>query len=130
MKTAMMSCLLFLGAMTLSQASLADTGSRTVEVRVTDAIVPGGFDSNTDAYVIEVGLFPNGCYKWAYAETTNLPGNITEIRSYATVASGMCPMVIVPFHREVQLGKLASGTHLIRFINSDGTYLEEQMDIE
>ncbi len=130
MKKALLSLLVLAGALATTTVARADTPSKIVEVRVYDAIIPGGFDSNSDAYVIENGFFPNGCYRWAYADTVNLPGNITEVRSYASVTSGMCPQVIIPFHKEVRLGRLSSGTHLIRFVNSDGTYIEEQMNIE
>ncbi len=130
MKNAALSFLVLVGTLGICQASLAEPTSKTVEIRVSDVIVPGGFDSNSDAYVIETGLFPNGCYRWESAETKAVQQNVIEVRSYATVQSGMCPMVMVPFHKEVRLGKLARGTYTLRFLNSDDTYLEEKLVIE
>jgi hypothetical protein len=48
----------------------------------------------------------------------------------ATVSQGMCMMVLIPFTQEVRLGELQSGTHQLRFISGDGTYLQKTMVIE
>lgn len=130
MKKLMMTAVVLFGVFGLQRAASADGGSKLVEIRVSDAIIPGGFNSNTEAYIIETGLFPNGCYSWAYANVTHLENNLTQVESFATVRSGMCPMVMIPYHKEVNLGKLTTGVHTIRFMNSDGTYLDEHMTIE
>jgi hypothetical protein len=39
-------------------------------------------------------------------------------------------MVLVPFTKEVKLGKLNSGKHTLKFLNGDGTYLEKTMAVE
>jgi hypothetical protein len=39
-------------------------------------------------------------------------------------------MVLVPFTKEIHLGKLSVGTHAIRVLNGDGTYIEKQLNIE
>ena len=130
MKKTALSLIVMLGTFGLLPAASAAPTSKIVEVRVSDVIVPGGFDSNSDAYVIETGLFPNGCYRWSHAQTVQADSNTIEIHSFATVQSGMCIMVMVPFHKEIRLGKLSRGTHTLRFMNSDGTYLEEQLTIE
>lgn len=130
MKKLMMATMILIGSLGIQQAASADGTTKTVELRVSDAVIPTGQTSSTDSYVVVTGWFPNGCYTWAYAQTTNLPGNVTEVESFANVRSGMCPMVMIPFHQNVELGKLTAGIHFIRFINSDGTYLEEQMTIE
>jgi hypothetical protein len=103
---------------------------KEVIVGISDALVPGGFDSQTDAYVIESGVFPNGCYKWKRAEVTNPKANLLEVRTIASVSQGMCLMVLVPFTKEVKLGKLEAGTHTVRFVNGDGTYLERTLTVE
>ena len=103
---------------------------KEVVVGISDALVPGGFDSQTDAYVIESGVFPNGCYKWKRADVTNPKANLLEIRTIASFSQGMCLMVLVPFTKEVKLGRLSAGTHTLRFINGDGTYLERTVSVE
>jgi hypothetical protein len=104
--------------------------TREVEVGVTDVFVPGGFDSEADAYVVASGIFPNGCYRWKGATVKNVDSFNHEVKSVATVSQGMCLMVLVPFTKEVRLGKLASGTHKLRFLNGDGTYLEKSLKVE
>lgn len=108
----------------------ADQGSKEVAIGISDAFVPGGFDSESDAFVVVNGIFPNGCYRWTRAAVEHRSDNLHEIRNFANVTSGMCIMVLVPFTKEVHLGKLSTGTHKLRFLNGDGTYLEKQMVIE
>ncbi len=102
---------------------------REVVVSLSDAYIPGGFDSETDAYVVANGLFPNGCYKWKGAQVKSV-GLVHEVKSTAAVSQGMCIMVLVPFTKEIHLGKLEVGKHTIRFVNGDGTYMEKTMLIE
>lgn len=101
-----------------------------VTIAISDAYVPSGFDSGSDAFVVVNGLFPNTCYKWKEAVIQNPGATLHEIRSMATVSQGMCLMMMVPFTKEVQLGKLEKGNHVLRFVNGDGTYLEKQMVVE
>lgn len=118
----------FAGAQTSSQQPRQ--AQREVMIGISDAFIPGGFDSASDAYVVTSGVFPNGCYRWSRAEVSHLPGNVHEVRSFAKVQTGLCIMVLVPFTKEVQLGQLESGTHKVRFISGDDTYLEKQLIVE
>lgn len=104
--------------------------TREVTVGVSDVFVPGGFDSEADSYVVASGIFPNGCYRWKGAEVKNVSTYQHEVKSTATVSQGMCLMVLVPFTKEIRLGKLASGQHTLKFVNGDGTYLEKTMSVE
>ena len=130
MKTAALSLLMVIGLMGLNPTAQAAGATKEVMIGVADAYIPGGFDSNSDAYVVVSGIFPNGCYRWSRSDVSTLPENVEEVRTFATVQSGLCIMVLVPFHQEVRLGKLAKGTHQIRFVNGDGTYMEKQLVIE
>lgn len=117
----------FFGVMGVSQAN----GQKQVMVTVADALVPSGFDSTSDAYVVVSGMFPNGCYRWSKAEVAAQGDNIHEVRSFANVQPGMCLTVLMPFTREVRLGQLEQGNHKIRFMNGDGvTYLEKSLVVE
>lgn len=113
----------------VSTAAAAD-GDREVQVGITGAFVPGGFDSNSDAYVVVSGVFQNGCYKWSRAEMTNRDEFNHDIVTKATVTPGMCIMVLVPFQKEVRLGKLTAGKHSLKFLNGDGTYMEKTLNVE
>ena len=117
-------------ALIIFTANLSFAAEREVQIGVTGAFVPGGFDSNSDAYVVVSGVFQNGCYKWSRAQTTNRDEYNHEIVSMATVTPGMCIMVLVPFQKEVRLGKLATGKHSLKFLNGDGTYMEKTLSVE
>jgi len=110
--------------------ALSEETTKEVLISVSDAYIPSGFDSNSDAYVVVSGVFPNGCYRWSKAEVVHTAGKTHEVRSYANVQPGMCLMVLVPFTKEVQLGNLESGEHKIRFVAGDGTWLEKTITIE
>lgn len=110
--------------------SFANEAAKEVMISVSDAYIPSGFDSNSDAYVVVSGVFPNGCYRWSKADVTHSAGNTHEVKSFANVQPGMCLMVLVPFTREVQLGQLQAGEHKIRFVAGDGTWLEKNLVIE
>ena len=114
----------------LSFAAPNGAADREVQIGINGAFVPGGFDSNSDAYVVVSGVFQNGCYKWGRAETTNRDEFNHEIVSKTIVTPGMCIMVLVPFQKEVRLGKLAPGTHSLKFLNGDGTYMEKSLTVE
>ncbi len=120
----------FVGFSTIANAEGDVPQTREVTIGVSDAFIPGGFDSEADAFVVVSGLFPNGCYRWKGGEVANTDAMTHEIRSKAVVSQGMCLMVLVPFSKEIRLGKLNSGTHTLRFVNGDGTYLEKSLKVE
>lgn len=104
---------------------------REVTVSINDAYIPSGFDGESDVYVVVSGLFPNSCYRWKGANVAHdKEQNIHGVQATAVVNQGMCLMVLVPFSKEVQLGKLGPGEHRIRFLNGDGTYMEKVLVLE
>jgi hypothetical protein len=131
MKTLTKSLIALAAVVGMSSAVLAETpAEKEVVVGINDAYVPGGFDSSSDVFVVANGLFPNGCYKWSRAEVSHKNSFTHEVKSVAKVSQGMCLMVLVPFTKEVRLGTFSVGTHSIRFVNGDGTYLEKTVTIE
>jgi hypothetical protein len=124
--SAMMVAGMFFGAGALAEGS----GTREVQIGFSDAYVPGGFDTSSDAYVVVNGLFPNGCYKFKEAKVVNETANLHKISATAEVSQGMCLMVLVPFNREVRLGKLQEGRHIIRVMNGDGTFIEKTFSVQ
>lgn len=124
-------------ALTFSFSTFANAASvmtspatKDVAIGFNEVYVPGGFDSSSEAYVVANGLFPNGCYKWKNADVKHVDTFNHEVESYATVSQGMCIMVLVPFTKEIRLGKLSRGSHTLKFLNGDGTYLQKTMSIE
>lgn len=135
MKTIFSSTLLAASLMMAAVPAMA-TGTATslvtkdVTIGLNDVYVPGGFDSEADAYVVASGIFPNGCYKWKEADVKHVDTFNHEVQSVASVSQGMCIMVMIPFTKEIRLGKMASGSHSLKFINGDGTYLSKTLVVE
>lgn len=121
-----------LGSFLFTPAGYADgkSGTREQVVSINDAYIPSGFDSSSDAFVVVNGLFPNSCYRYRDAKVDHIGPALHEVRAYAQVTEGLCLMVLVPFSKEVQLGKLSAGEHAIRFVNGDGTFWEKRLTIE
>ncbi len=133
MKNGFVSMMMVAGLLCFSQGSFAQNSelpTKDVVVDLNDVFVPGGFSSDADAYVVVNGLFPNGCYRWKGAEVEHLDGRVHKIRPVATVTQGLCIRVLVPFTKEVKLGKLEAGKHTLRFVDSAGNYLEKELEIE
>lgn len=95
-----------------------------------DVYVPSGFDTSSDAFVVANGFFPHSCYKLKGAKVDHVSATLHEVTLLADVTEGLCLTVIIPFHKEVQLGRLAAGQHKVRFVNGDGTYMERNLTIE
>ena len=122
--------LALVGVFMISQGAQAGAEERLVQVGFNDAFIPSGFDSNSDTFVVASGLFPNGCYRWKESEVRHVSTNVHEITASATVSQGMWLMVLVPFTKEIHLGKLSVGKHAVRLLNGDGTYIEKNLQIE
>ena len=103
---------------------------REVQVGINGVYVPNKIDRRDEAIVIVNGIFQNGCYRWKKSEVKHVAMTTHEIRSYASVSQGMCLMVLVPFQKEVNVGKLNPGRHLLRFVNGDGTYLDRYLNVD
>lgn len=112
------------------KSSAEEIPQKEMAVGINSVYIPAGFDSGSDAYVVVNGIFQNSCYKWKRAEITNKDNFTHEVKNIATVSQGMCLMVLVPFQKEVRLGQMATGSHTLRFLNGDGTYLEKTMVVE
>ena len=128
--------LLALAALFLAplHSALADEDAppqvKDVVIGLSDVFVPGGFNSEAEAYVVANGLFPNGCYRWKGAVVKNVGPQQHEIKASASVSQGMCLMVLIPFSKEIKLGKLSRGEHKLKYINGDGTYFEKDLKVD
>ena len=100
-----------------------------VTVSIASAKIPSGFDP-TDVVSIVSGYYPNSCYAWSRADVNNLDAYTHEIKAIAFVAQGACLTVLVPFSEEVHLGSFEKGHHTLRYMNGDGTYFEQSLDVE
>ncbi len=108
----------------------ADVITKEVVISVHDVFVPEKVEHNTDAKVILSGMFPNSCYRWSRAKVHDVDALNHNVQAIATVTETMCLMVLVPFTKEVNLGRLPAGTHKLRFINGDDTFFEKSLTVE
>ena len=53
-----------------------------------------------------------------------------SIKSVAYVAQTYCIMVLIPFVQRIYLGRLASGSHTLLFLNADGRWIKRTLEIE
>ena len=121
------------GLLLMCSAPVALAGelpTKEMVVSVNDVYIPGGFSSDSDAYVVVNGVFPNSCYRYDRAEVRHTSPLLHEVASVAKVTQGMCLMVMVPWTKEVRLGRLDRGNHTLRFRNGDGTFFERNLEIE
>lgn len=103
---------------------------KEVQIGLNSVYIPSGFDSGSDVFVVVNGIFQNGCYSWKRADVSHNDTYKHEIKSIASVSPGVCIMVLIPFQKEVRLGKFAPGTHTLRFDNGDGTYFDKALIVE
>lgn len=108
----------------------ADPVTKQVGLSVHDVLVPEKVEYNNDAKIVVSGMFPNSCYRWSHAEVTDVNALNHHIRGIATVTQTMCLMVLVPFTKEINLGKLQRGEHTLRVINGDDTFFERTLLVE
>jgi hypothetical protein len=126
----LISALVLMASVSTTAFAQAAPATKEVTIALSEVYVPGGFSPATDAYVIVSGMFPNSCYRWARAEVNNTGPLTHEVKSIATVSQTMCLMVLVPYTKEVNLGRLQTGDHTLRFVNGDGTYFEKTLKVE
>jgi hypothetical protein len=118
-------------AFATAQAADADQiPEREVAVSINDAYIPSGFDSTSDAYVVVNGLFPNSCYSLIEPKVSHPTSTTHEVKTMANVKQSICLRVLVPFTKEISLGTLKSGKHVVSFISEDGTSFEKTMNVE
>lgn len=104
--------------------------TRDLVLTPVSAYVPSGFDRQSDAFVVVSGMFPNSCYKIKESKVDHVGPALHEVRAIATVTEGLCLTVMIPYSKEIQLGKLNAGDHEIRVMSGDGTYFAKHLLIE
>lgn len=104
--------------------------ARDLVLSPVSAYVPSGFDSGSAAFIVVNGMFPNSCYKIKESKVDHVGPALHEVRTIATVTEGLCLTVMIPYSKEIQLGKLNAGSHEIRVMGGDGTYFAKSLVIE
>ncbi len=125
--------ILAIGIMTFANTAWSVPGQpnvRDVIVNIADVYIPSGFDDQTDAFIVTNGWFHNSCYRWKKALVDHQSEFSHEVTVVGEVSEGLCLNVMVPFTKEIRMGRLASGEHTLRFDNGDGTYLQRKFVVE
>ncbi|MBY0384877.1 hypothetical protein K2X05_06935 [bacterium] len=115
------------------QAMAKDNGQNQVKeiaVGVNGVYVASDLKSTADVVVVVNGLFPNGCYSLGEPKIDNKSNFEHDIYTMAKVKQGICLRVLVPFTKEISIGKLAVGKHNLRFVADDGTAVEKIIDVK
>lgn len=109
---------LVIGALLLGGYAFADVPveqPEKVSVALTEAYIPGGFDSNDRAQIVIEGYFPNSCYRVGpYEKQLNTSSQELNIRQTAYKYKGQCLMMMVPFNQTVQVGLLKASTYKVK----------------
>lgn len=129
MKSTLMSSVLLLATSTALAYSPGAPSHEEV-APVSDAYVPEQTKSNEPTYVIVSGMFRNGCLNYDRAFTTPMDGNTIEVRVLASVTEGPCTMAKKPYRREVTLGTLPAGEHILVFVSGDGSRFERVLNVD
>ncbi len=118
----------------VSLASLATTAAaaeKEVSIPITDVFLPEVAERNTDVKAVLIGMFPNSCYRWSQAVVTETNEMVHQINAKALVTTEtMCLMMLVPYHKEINLGRLEPGEHSFRIINADDTFFEKKLTVK
>ena len=108
----------------------SEQGRRETIVGIKNVFVPVSFN-NTEPSAELSGVFPNGCYFWKRADVKQVAPALHEVRVIANVKTNLpCTMALIPYIKEVALGKLPQGRHTLRFMQNKELYIEKQIVIE
>lgn len=103
---------------------------KEVVITVSDVLAPAKVPSTEDVKVVVSGMFPNSCYNWSRAEVIEKAEGTFHVRAMAMVAQTMCLMMLVPYTKEINLGRLSAGEHTLKFLNADETWFEKRILVE
>lgn len=123
----------FIAALVMVAGLSANAEPITIEkvITVNDALVPEFADKNQDVKVVVSGTFPNSCYRWSRSDVRTHSEGFQVIRSLALVTTNTnCLMVLVPFSKEINVGRLTPGEHTLRFLNGDDTWFERKLTVQ
>lgn len=122
-----------LAAVLMSAGFHAKAESVTVEkvITVNDALVPEFAAKDQDVKVVVSGTFPNSCYRWSRSDVRTHTQSFHVVRALALVTTNTnCLMVLVPFSKEINVGRLSPGEHTLRFLNGDDTWFERKLTVQ
>jgi hypothetical protein len=115
----------------LSLGAAAEPVSKEITIAVSEVFIPETVDRNSDVKIVVSGMFPNSCYRWARTDIVSVSQTFHTLQAKAMVTlNTMCLMVLVPYSKEVNMGRLLPGEHTLRFVSHDETYFERKLVVQ
>lgn len=91
-----------------------NTSPKTVDVSLSRAYVPAGFDDNDRVQVALEGVFPNTCYRVGpHALRINEANRTITLQQQAYYYGGTCLQILVPFHSFIDVGLVTAGSYTL-----------------
>jgi hypothetical protein len=123
---------LFIIGSLICASAFSQTQPEIVLAPLDHLYIPTGFDSNDSVEVVVTGRFPNACYSRNDIEVKvnhdTVDVKITAIApDPATIATRVCPKMLVPFKEVVTIGNLQGGSYEIRVNAEAKTSLKEEL---
>lgn len=103
---------------------------KEVVMPILGVMVPSDVKSQEPVRIVVNGMFPNPCYQWYTAKIGHEDTYTHVVQIIAKVKPVMCIQVMVPFTKEISLGKLEVGSHTLKFPSSDGTSFEKTLVVK
>lgn len=103
---------------------------REIPMTPQEVYVPTNLKTNAEGYLIVSGYYNNSCAHWGHARIENKTPLFHEVTLFAEVSQAMCLMVITPYTRQIELGQLQPGEHVLRLITADGQYYDRTFYVE
>ena len=92
----------------------ADTFPKVVGTMFHMGYIPVGFDTNDNSQLVAEGVFPNSCYKPVGTKVSVDHGEkVIRVYGRAYKYKGACLQMVVPYHREIDVGLLKAGTYKV-----------------
>lgn len=93
--------------------------TKIVGIGVDHIFVPLGFDSNDEVEIVVSGVLPSPCYEAPKVKFA-IDGQKIGLTAYAKYKGEgrICPRVVVPYSKRVEIGQLAHGVYSVFFKNS------------
>lgn len=112
------------------QAMAQEYPQREVPMTPKEVYVPTNLKPDAQGYLIVSGYYNNSCAHWGHAQIENKTPLFHEVTLFQQVSQAMCLMVITPYTRQIELGQLQPGEHVLRLITADGQYYDRTFYVE
>lgn len=93
----------------------AQSVDKTVDVGIAQIFVPNNLGSNREVVILASGLLsPQGCQRWD-SYSINHESAYVHVLNAKAKFKDFCVGQILPFTREINLGNLEPGVHMLKY---------------